>query len=1195
MTSRRLSLMEAAHFVGLLTENQRIDFLRKTYGEKANRQFSIERDGGGYFPAELSLDDADMGDRVIAYIVSRDPSTNKSFSQWLVTRYCSGSYRIEDLESRIPANLALFTRAKPRLEKRDINQYPDVAALESALDPFRENVPVTANQEKRLVRQRLRNDDQVEFIYDSPELSISSPKTFEAACYYGRNTKWCTTETQERFDQYAKDGKLYIILDKKNNRRWQFHFATSQFMDETDTRVDLRSFFHEYPRVFTLFGEDAWLPYVKDLGVDFFSPEALERLDKTKLARSIKSIADFDNVPQHIRENAYFVKELLRYLYLSDQEAKAYVKHVIQSLNDDTIWTMVCELVSEKQRGDIFKYLPNRFLTDENKKTIVTIMVDNGFGFQAIDAQIPKPWSVEVENTYWTDRLKEIKSPVFMREMPKRFRTTENIIKVLSHTPQNINECIEYLTPAIATKVGENTIWIYKQNDLPDEYWRNPKFAAMLWVRWVKPTHNMNGTAVYNGLRKHASEFVGDYWMLFKKFPPALWPAELVPYMFAHGEAAKISWKDFPRNHKTDENIDAWLAVKPAGILEMPKKELTPDRVVSVINRNVHGGKELFAKMSDLIDEDLMIRSINEGSSWNYVSDPVNLVPHGLRTPGVYNAMMDNIILPISEVPPKMLTKQYALVRVKRKLAELKDVPANMFDEEFAASLVEYNSRNIEQIPQRLYSEELLYNYLNGTESSEEYFIRFPKTMWSKRVIALAIQHGFINEDAVSDDYLDEAGAANLLIKNPESIKRVPAEFLTDNVLSNAVSANPDVIGVLSEDQLSEPVIYAALARWASGYKDKYSGTRMEMIDLLPVSKWSQRCWEEAVGYIKTLKDVPANLRNLEIVQESIKRDPQNLNYLKEPTSWLNENSDKIEYKAKFDHAWNENLADLGIVKSGGKYKDARLLEKRSLESGGSSVIMKIALNKYQIFVFDEKGKIIGRVATEKGRFVVPYVLAYKSPFDLEKIKKQLAETIEGNETINDFNKAELLKFGITSKGVDVDLPRRKSSDRDKMEWSSAPYSDPDQKIHSGTVVYGWLNSKKVIEYVINGARMSYRVETCKVLSPKAVHRLNSEIIKSLDRQYARGSWNHALHMIGIDNDDGVWVDMKDKKIMETTDVEVYRRGSTISIFSKTQGLLARGTVLKSGKISKVQVENNNINEDAVLSIFSKIQETIPA
>lgn len=73
-------------------------------------------------------------------------------------------------------------------------------------------------------------------------------KTKEAACHYGANTKWCTAaESGNMFDQYNRSGPLYVIRTKGDNKKYQFHFESNQFMNDQDKPIEMSDFLKNHP------------------------------------------------------------------------------------------------------------------------------------------------------------------------------------------------------------------------------------------------------------------------------------------------------------------------------------------------------------------------------------------------------------------------------------------------------------------------------------------------------------------------------------------------------------------------------------------------------------------------------------------------------------------------------------------------------------------------------------------------------------------------------------------------------------------------------------------------------------------------------------------------------------------------------------------------------------------------------------
>jgi hypothetical protein len=167
----------------------------------------------------------------IDHISSHDPSHNKKYTQWMVQKYHAGQYRMEDLP-RVKTALSNFDTHKAKLEKKDINQYKHLSHVEGAVEPH-----LGTHASKRQEKMAIKHEGADE-IHNDEHIAIHKLKTKEAACHYGAGTKWCTAAKHDNmFDSYNKVGPVYVIHDKTNNRKYQLHEPTRQFMDEEDRPV----------------------------------------------------------------------------------------------------------------------------------------------------------------------------------------------------------------------------------------------------------------------------------------------------------------------------------------------------------------------------------------------------------------------------------------------------------------------------------------------------------------------------------------------------------------------------------------------------------------------------------------------------------------------------------------------------------------------------------------------------------------------------------------------------------------------------------------------------------------------------------------------------------------------------------------------------------------------------------------------
>lgn len=174
---------------------------------------------------------------ILIEIEAGDPTTNKQYVQWLTKMYANTNVKLEDIISTTKEYLTKFEILKrKKLIKppaNDINRYPSINNFMDVLDTYdlpEEDVPVQKGESKE--------------VYKDADVRIIVPEDESAACYYGRGTRWCTAATQgsNYFDQYHRDGPLYILLPTKpeyDGEKYQLHFPSNQFMDETDEGVDL--------------------------------------------------------------------------------------------------------------------------------------------------------------------------------------------------------------------------------------------------------------------------------------------------------------------------------------------------------------------------------------------------------------------------------------------------------------------------------------------------------------------------------------------------------------------------------------------------------------------------------------------------------------------------------------------------------------------------------------------------------------------------------------------------------------------------------------------------------------------------------------------------------------------------------------------------------------------------------------------
>lgn len=100
---------------------------------------------------------------------------------------------------------------EPKINKapKDIYSYSTIGSLD-----FVTNLAKTLLSKKDI--KKIESDK----IYENDDVLIVSPKTHRASCYYGANTKWCTSSRDiGQYKHYANAGILFYLINKKNNEK----------------------------------------------------------------------------------------------------------------------------------------------------------------------------------------------------------------------------------------------------------------------------------------------------------------------------------------------------------------------------------------------------------------------------------------------------------------------------------------------------------------------------------------------------------------------------------------------------------------------------------------------------------------------------------------------------------------------------------------------------------------------------------------------------------------------------------------------------------------------------------------------------------------------------------------------------------------------------------------------------------------
>lgn len=237
-----------------------------------------------------------------------DPTLDKCiYVDYILRQYSEGKL-IEDNFNTFKYYLRLFDDNKSHIKNKDINTYD--------LDSLKQLFSVS-------LKDNIQGD--VNVLYDGPYGNLSIPLSHKASCKLGSGTKWCTASNDEEdsYQRYTKDGPLYVWYDKNWNKgelrqlgntskKFQFHFETVTYMDETDNSLNdklLYYFVTEHPVISILV--DRYEDSIED-----------DDMKLVKFAYSLDPTDDIGFMTRHILNNALREELLIKYIIDDELDIK---------------------------------------------------------------------------------------------------------------------------------------------------------------------------------------------------------------------------------------------------------------------------------------------------------------------------------------------------------------------------------------------------------------------------------------------------------------------------------------------------------------------------------------------------------------------------------------------------------------------------------------------------------------------------------------------------------------------------------------------------------------------------------------------------------------------------------------------------------------------------------------------------------
>lgn len=187
---------------------------------------------------------------VVNKLMHADPTRGSKYLNWLTKMYIAGQFGMKDA-TRIKHELAEFERTHSKLEVKDINQYQSMDQLFQAVAPHHNDDSTGTNNSNR---ERMFAESDI--IYKDKDFSILSPRTENAAKYFGRGSAWSTAADEDnKFAEHHEASPVYILVDSRG-KKYQMWFPSAEtsregphIKDAQNNDYSFKRLMNEYPKL----------------------------------------------------------------------------------------------------------------------------------------------------------------------------------------------------------------------------------------------------------------------------------------------------------------------------------------------------------------------------------------------------------------------------------------------------------------------------------------------------------------------------------------------------------------------------------------------------------------------------------------------------------------------------------------------------------------------------------------------------------------------------------------------------------------------------------------------------------------------------------------------------------------------------------------------------------------------------------
>ena len=193
---------------------------------------------------------AALGEDILETLADEDEDNNYKHLNWMAKQLIKipdweaySKYGKEQEAELVINGLNKFLEYRPRLKRKDINQYKNTEEIYAAIDN-----EVIRPQIARSIKKRKADPKGEEFltageatiVYEDDRYFVVRPDTMESSCYFGKKTRWCIAQPPNSyFDEYTDSGQktFYFIKDEGMRDDDVFRKMAVQIGNETGMPV----------------------------------------------------------------------------------------------------------------------------------------------------------------------------------------------------------------------------------------------------------------------------------------------------------------------------------------------------------------------------------------------------------------------------------------------------------------------------------------------------------------------------------------------------------------------------------------------------------------------------------------------------------------------------------------------------------------------------------------------------------------------------------------------------------------------------------------------------------------------------------------------------------------------------------------------------------------------------------------------